>query len=116
MTSISTSLPLLEATPSFATSSQSISQSFQQAMTQARSELQGESNGLNSLLSPLLNLNQRSSELTAQATPLINQDMKPGELMMLSMRSHEFLFHCEMVSNVANRASDGVQQLFRQQS
>ncbi len=116
MTSISTSLSVLEVAPSFATSSQSISQSFQQAMTQARGQLENASPGLNSLLSPLLNLNERSSELTAQATPLISQDMKPGELMMLSMRSHEFLFHCEMVSNVANRASDGVQQLFRQQS
>jgi hypothetical protein len=32
------------------------------------------------------------------------------------MRSHEFLFHCELVANVANRSSDGMQQLFRQQS
>jgi hypothetical protein len=42
--------------------------------------------------------------------------LKPSELMMLTMRSHEFLFHCELTANVANRSSDGMQQLFRQQS
>ena len=31
-------------------------------------------------------------------------------------RSFEFLFACELTSNVANRSSDGLSQLFRQQS
>ena len=34
----------------------------------------------------------------------------------MTMKSHHFLFQCEMTSNVANRTSDGIQQLFRQQS
>jgi hypothetical protein len=43
-------------------------------------------------------------------------EMTPKEMLLLSVRSHEFLFHCELTSNVANRTSEGVQQLFRQQS
>jgi hypothetical protein len=42
--------------------------------------------------------------------------MKPGDMLMMTMRAHEFLFHCELTSNVANRSSEGVQQLFREQT
>lgn len=68
------------------------------------------------LIDPLMSLNRHSATLAAQVERLQGPEMKPSELMMLTMRSHEFLFHCELVSNVANRSSDGVQQLFRQQS
>jgi hypothetical protein len=40
----------------------------------------------------------------------------PGEMVMLSMRCDEFLFHCELTANAANRSSDGLQQLFREQN
>jgi len=43
-------------------------------------------------------------------------EMTPGEVVNLTMRSHEFMFHCQLTSNIANRTSDGLQQLFRQQS
>jgi hypothetical protein len=70
-----------------------------------------------SVLRPLLDLNTNSMQLAEQAGAAADQkDLKPGELMMLTMRSHEFLFACELTSNVANRSSDGLQQLFRQQS
>lgn len=72
--------------------------------------------GLNALTNPLASLNRHSESLATQAAGLEARDMKPSELLLLTMRSHEFLFHCELVSNVANRSSDGVQQLFRQQS
>jgi hypothetical protein len=42
--------------------------------------------------------------------------MKPSDILMMTLRAQEFLFHCELTSNVANRTSDGVQQLFREQS
>lgn len=73
------------------------------------------SNGVSSLLNPLFNLNSDSMRLTQHADRAAQTEMKPSELMQLTMRSHEFLFHCELVSNVANRSSDGMQQLFRQQ-
>ncbi len=50
----------------------------------------------------------RSSSSGAQVTP--------GEMVMLSMRCDEFLFHCELTSNAASRSSDGLQELFREQS
>ena len=71
---------------------------------------------ISKLIDPLLNLNQHSSKLAEAADVGGASDMRPGELLNLTMRSHEFLFHCQLVSNVANRSSDGLQQLFRQQS
>lgn len=85
---------------------------FEMALQQAQST-QTEKG---TLVDSLLSLNEHSAALAEQMEGLQERDMKPSELMMLTMRSHEFLFHCELVSNVANRSSDGVQQLFRQQS
>ena len=42
-------------------------------------------------------------------------EMTPGEIVQLTMRCQEFMFHCQLTSNIANRSSEGVQQLFRQQ-
>ncbi len=63
-----------------------------------------------------MNLNSSSTRLAERSGRMALADMKPSELMMLTMRSHEFLFNCQLVANVANRSSDGVQQLFKQQS
>lgn len=41
--------------------------------------------------------------------------LTPGEIVNLTMRCQEFTFQCQITSNIANRSSDGVQQLFRQQ-
>jgi hypothetical protein len=95
-------------------------QRFQEAYNAAASRidatsLDSSSNGVASLLNPLLNLNSESLRMTQNADRAAQTEMKPSELMQLTMRSHEFLFHCELVANVANRSSDGMQQLFRQQ-
>jgi hypothetical protein len=37
-------------------------------------------------------------------------------MVMLTVRCQEFLFHSQLTANVANRTSDGLQQLFRQQA
>jgi hypothetical protein len=42
-------------------------------------------------------------------------ELTPGEVVQLTMRCQEFMFHCQLTSNIANRSSEGVQQLFRQQ-
>lgn len=101
--------PSTKPTPGYAMAT---AEKFEQAMQNAESV----QNKPNSLVDSLLSLNEHSATLAEQAQSLQDRDMKPSELMMLTMRSHEFLFHCELVSNVANRSSDGVQQLFRQQS
>ena len=79
------------------------------------------SEGFRAVLNTLNALNGRVAQLgttskTATSSGDMNGEMKPGEMLMMTMRAHEFLFHCELTSNVANRTSDGVQQLFRQQS
>ena len=33
-----------------------------------------------------------------------------------TLRTHEFVFRCQLTATVANRSGDGVQQLFRQQA
>lgn len=72
-----------------------------------------ESGPIGTMLGPLQRINQDAQKLSGQAP---GGTMLPSEMMTLTIRSHEFLFHCELTSNVANRTSDGVQQLFRQQS
>jgi hypothetical protein len=70
-----------------------------------------------SIVEPLNNLNETASTLRADATALnLKGNATPGEIVHLTMRCHEYLFRCEMTSNVANRASDDISQLFRQQS
>ncbi len=43
-------------------------------------------------------------------------EFSPSQVIELTMQCHEFMFKTTMTSNVANRTSDGIQQLFRQQS
>lgn len=93
---------------------QSFNVAFQKAQEKQATEF--DISNLQSMLSPLLALGEQSAELEAQVAPLSSSEYRPSELMMITMRSHEFLFRCELTANVANRASDGVQQLFRQQS
>lgn len=58
----------------------------------------------------------RATGEMADGMMLSGKDLTPGEVIKMSMRSHEFMFHCQLSSSVANRTSEGLQQLFRQQS
>jgi hypothetical protein len=51
----------------------------------------------------------------ASAAEASGGQMTPGEIVQLTMRCNEFMFQCQLTSNIANRSSDGVSQLFRQQ-
>lgn len=51
----------------------------------------------------------------AQAAQMAGDRMSPGDMITLSLRCNEFLFHCELTSNIASRSSDGVQELFKEQ-
>lgn len=57
------------------------------------------------------NIETLSRAMSASAT-----EMTPGQMLEMTMQCHQFLFQTQLTSNVANRTSDGVQQLFRQQS
>jgi hypothetical protein len=76
-----------------------------------------DSPAMKAVMDPLNRVNQDAMKL-AEDTGLMAGDgeLSPGQMIMLTVRCQEFLFHCEMTSNVANRTSDGFQQLFRQQS
>jgi hypothetical protein len=76
-----------------------------------------DSPAMRAVFGPLERINNDASRLAADTQAMAGKgDLTPGEMIQLTMRCHEFLFHCEMTSNVANRSGDGVQQLFRQQS
>ncbi len=77
-----------------------------------------EQTGFNTVIAALQNLNGRVEGLGSKTLHMGSRDgvLQPGDMLMMAMKAHEFLFHCELTSNVANRTSDGVQQLFREQS
>jgi hypothetical protein len=70
------------------------------------------------LFQPLEHINGEASALQSTAAKALSagKDMTPGDVIALTVRCQEFMFHCELTSNMANRASDGLQQLFRQQA
>ncbi len=51
----------------------------------------------------------------ARSAEASDGQLTPGEMINLTMRCQEFMFQCQLTSNIANRSADGVQQLFRQQ-
>ncbi|MET0328348.1 MAG: hypothetical protein ABW163_06225 [Luteimonas sp.] len=76
------------------------------------------SGGIRMLMSAMDNLNGGASNIQDLAKTMTQNtgELTPGQVIEMTMKSHHFLFQCEMTSNVANRTSDGIQQLFRQQS
>jgi len=86
------------------------------AMEQTAPTAETESAGFRSVLANLGDLNESAQSISAAATSLGKGDMKPSDVLMLTIKAQEFMFHCEVTANVANRTSDGVQQLFQQQS
>jgi len=97
-------------------------QAFDQALAAAEGAPQvgaadATSNPITGLLSSFEQLNTEAGSLhaSAVAAETAAHDLTPGEMIMLTMRCNEFLFHCELTTNVASRSSDGLQQLFREQ-
>ena len=77
----------------------------------------GSPSGMRSMFNTLDNVNNQAkfvSEFASQAEASGGQ-LTPGEIVQLTMRCNEFMFQCQLTSNIANRSSDGVSQLFRQQ-
>lgn len=70
------------------------------------------------IASALERLNQGAGNIEDLTNSVVEsgEDFTPGQMMDMTMRCHQFLFTTELTANVANRTSDGVQQLFRQQS
>ena len=69
------------------------------------------------VLSPLSSMNAEAASLAEfAATAAADGDsMKPSDIVSLTVKSQEFMFHSQLTANIANRTADGIQQLFRQQ-
>ncbi len=96
---------------------------FQQAMQNANARLEAQpvtapSETAQTLMKPFDFINNEASQIAgeAKAAKASSTEMSPGDMVMMTMRCQEFMFHCQLTSNIANRTSDGLQQLFRQQS
>ncbi|WP_133000187.1 hypothetical protein [Luteimonas arsenica] len=76
------------------------------------------SEGTRALISAINNLNTGADNINAISRSMSGNvaELTPGQMMEMTMKCHQFLFQAELTSNVANRTSDGIQQLFRQQS
>ena len=96
---------------------------FAQSMAHASARLEAHpvsspNEAAKQLMKPFEHINGEAHRLAldAKAAEAAGQDMSPSQMVNLSVRCQEFMFHCQLTSNIANRASDGLQQLFRQQS
>lgn len=96
--------------------------SFQGSLSAAGSPGMGGANALGpamqAMFSQIERVNGEAKSVSeyAKAAQASGSEMTPGEVVDLTMKCHEFMFHCQLTSNIANRTSDGIQQLFRQQS
>lgn len=72
---------------------------------------------LSDMLGALDKVNLRAKSVSAHAMSVERSGgvLTPGEMINLTMQCQEFMFQCQLTSNIANRGSDGVQQLFKQQ-
>ncbi len=72
---------------------------------------------MKALMGTVESVNGEAADLAQVASSLKAKGgaLSPGDMVMLTVRCQEFMFHCDLTSNIANRTSDGLQQLFRQQ-
>jgi hypothetical protein len=96
---------------------------FQQALSNAGARLEarpvsGPSDAAQALFKPFEFINNEGAQISSEAkvAKASGKEMSPGDMVMMTMRCQEFMFHCQLTSNIANRTSDGLTQLFRQQS
>jgi hypothetical protein len=89
-----------------------------QQVSQVPNVSRSENDGFRSVLVALQGLNGRAESIGAAAVQMQAQSkpLQPGDILALTVKAQEFMFHCELTANVANRTSDGVQQLFREQT
>jgi len=73
---------------------------------------------MKAMVEPLDYIDKEAEALIEYAENAVKSgdELSPSEIVMLTAKSQEFMFHSQLTSNVANRTADGLQQLFRQQS
>lgn len=102
----------------FAQAMQRAGQAGGAATVQPSAAAQAPGRGMQALFRPLEAINTQAAGLQQAASAAVagGQPMSPGQMVQLTVRCQEFMFHCQLMSNAANRTSDGLQQLFRQQA
>ncbi|MBV7256954.1 hypothetical protein KCG44_09185 [Pacificimonas sp. WHA3] len=73
---------------------------------------------MESVMETMSKVDGEARDLAVEANRLAasGKELTPSEMIDLTVRSHQFMFHCQLTSNIANRTSDGLSQLFRQQA
>jgi CHAT domain-containing protein len=96
---------------------------FNQAMVNASGRIEARavaepSEAVQAMFKPLEHINSEVANIAehAEKASLAGNAMTPGEMIGMTVKVQEFMFHCQLTSNIANRSADGLQQLFRQQS
>ena len=91
---------------------------FGESMARAEASQNGVLESVKAAVKPLDYINNEAADIYSYAQESVTSgaELTPSEIVMLTARSQEFMFHCQLTSNVANRTSDGLQQLFRQQN
>ena len=94
---------------------------FNQSMTEAGMRLEARgveptSQAAQQLMKPFEHINNEAKQISTEAANARGKELSPSEMVSLTVRSQEFMFHCTLTSNIANRTADGLSQLFRQQS
>ena len=75
------------------------------------------SEGVRSFFSPLDRITGSTERIIGNSERMTaNPDMGPGEMIKMMAGVQQFMLECQLTSSVANRTSDGIQELFRQQS
>ena len=69
-----------------------------------------------SLVGPLVKLNDRAGAVRAESFEKLaaKENLTPSDMLTLTMEVHKFSFHSHLTSNIADKSSRGIQQLFRQ--
>jgi len=95
--------------------------SFNASMDSARGRLGADQGGMNDIakaaFEPLDHINKEAQSLGDYAKSALESgnSLTPSEIVNLTVQSQKFMFHSQLVANIANRSADGLQQLFRQQ-
>jgi hypothetical protein len=75
------------------------------------------SDTMRTFFNPIGRINQAPELLLASSERVAEAgEFAPGAMLMTMVQIQKFSFECQLTSSVANRASDGVQELFRQQA
>jgi len=87
-------------------------------MAQSVKGVEETNTGMKAVLEPLDYIDNEAQALIEYAETAVASggELSPSEIVMLTAKSQEFMFHSQLTSNIANRTADGLSQLFRQQS